>query len=150
MEGINLQSANQYALHTSAGCIHTTPPNQLGISAGLESGNVGSAGSSDDGEDAADCSTSAGCAVAETKDGSFGQGFADNGGGVFAAQFDVTGVLYVSLPSILLLMLTPFQHLVLPALPSPRFHHRFHPLLSYFGRRLGHTLCLLCQHLLST
>lgn len=108
LEGVNGQIVNQYALHTSDGCLHTTPPNQLGVSAGnvnsddsgSGSGNVGSGGSAGSGDggavDALDCSSSAGCTVAETKPASFGADFAQAGGGVFAAQFDVTGILYVN------------------------------------------------------
>lgn len=38
------------------------------------------------------CSTPAGCVVRETTPNSFGTGFNDAGGGVWATQFDVTGV----------------------------------------------------------
>ena len=38
-----------------------------------------------------DCSQDAGCTVIETKNNSFGQGFDQNGGGVYAAQFDISG-----------------------------------------------------------
>jgi len=37
------------------------------------------------------CSVDAGCTVLETSPNSFGQGFAQAGGGVFATQFDVSG-----------------------------------------------------------
>lgn len=86
-------SANQMALHTTSGCYHSTPPNQIGQSAGLGSGNVGGSGLNTDGQNATDCSTGAGCTVTETKDASFGKDFADNGGGVWATQFDIAGVL---------------------------------------------------------
>jgi hypothetical protein len=74
IEGINLQGNNQMALHTLPGCSHTTPPNQMGTS----------------GE--ADCSQPSGCIVGEVFPNSYGPGFAQNGGGVWATQFDVTGI----------------------------------------------------------
>lgn len=78
MEAINVMDHNQMALHTLAGCIHTTPPNQMGAS-----GQV-------------DCSQPSGCIVAEIKPNSFQSGFAAAGGGVFAAQFDVEGSVALS------------------------------------------------------
>jgi hypothetical protein len=42
-----------------------------------------------------DCSTPAGCVVEDSSPVSFGAGFAAAGGGVWAAQFDVSGVLQV-------------------------------------------------------
>ncbi|KAF9456885.1 glycoside hydrolase family 16 protein [Collybia nuda] len=74
MEAINLMDHNQMALHTTPGCVHTTPPNQMGTSAEV------------------DCSQPSGCVVAETAPNSFGPGFAAAGGGVFATQFDVSGI----------------------------------------------------------
>ncbi|KAL5498488.1 hypothetical protein ACEPAH_1841 [Sanghuangporus vaninii] len=82
IEGVNLMSANQMALHTTAGCYHSTPPQQLGTSNAENS----------DGEDTSDCSTPSGCTVTETKEASFGSAFALQGGGVWAVQFDVAGV----------------------------------------------------------
>ncbi|KAF5380159.1 hypothetical protein D9615_006142 [Tricholomella constricta] len=74
MEAINLMDYNQMALHTLPGCMHTTPPNQMGVSKEL------------------DCSMPSGCVVAETAPNSYQAGFAAAGGGVFAAQFDVSGI----------------------------------------------------------
>lgn len=66
--------------------MHDTPPDQLGFS------NTGP-----------DCSTASGCTVTDTThQASFGQGFAEAGGGVWAAQFDVAGVLLVSISGSLL------------------------------------------------
>jgi hypothetical protein len=62
-------------MHTLSGCMHTTPPNQIGISGEL------------------DCSTPAGCTVGEVMPNSFLSGFAQAGGGVWATQFDVAGIL---------------------------------------------------------
>ena len=75
-------SSNQYALHTFPGCWHTTPPEQLSKSNPGQNGEFGE-----------DCSTKPGCTVTETRNGSFGEGFAKGGGGVWATQFDVEGVL---------------------------------------------------------
>lgn len=87
IEGINLVSQNQMALHTLPGCYHnTTPPNQMGISDPTK----------------VDCSQPSGCVVSESAPNSFGQGFANAGGGVFGVQFDVAGVFiwFWSRPSI--------------------------------------------------
>ena len=75
VEGINLMQNNQMALHTLPGCAHVAPPTQKGLS--LE----------------ADCSQDSGCTVQESAPDSFQQAFAAAGGGVWATQFDVTGVL---------------------------------------------------------
>jgi len=69
-----MQTHNQMALHTTAGCIHNTPPNQKGTSGEI------------------DCATPAGCVVEENSPNSYGSGFATAGGGVWATQFDVTGI----------------------------------------------------------
>jgi hypothetical protein len=75
IEGINLMSNNQMALHTLPGCTHVTPLGQTGLSR------------------VADCSPESGCTVVETAPNSFQSGFAASGGGVWATQFDVAGVL---------------------------------------------------------
>ncbi|KAJ7637081.1 glycoside hydrolase family 16 protein [Roridomyces roridus] len=74
IEGINLMPSNQYALHTTPGCIHTTPPTQTGNSTLV------------------DCSQPSGCLVGELAPNSFQSGFAAADGGVYAAQFDYTGI----------------------------------------------------------
>ncbi|KAJ6631186.1 glycoside hydrolase family 16 protein [Mycena sp. CBHHK59/15] len=74
IEGINNMPNNQYALHTTPGCLHTTPPDQTGTSS------------------MSDCSLPAGCLVGENAADSFQSGFAAAGGGVWAAQFDYTGI----------------------------------------------------------
>jgi len=74
IEGVNLVTANQYALHTLPGCSHPGGGWQTGAS----------------GE--TDCSNPSGCTVFETSANSFGQRFAGAGGGVWAAQFDVAGI----------------------------------------------------------
>ena len=73
-ETINLQSENQMALHTLPGCTHSTPPDQTGV------------------DDSLDCSSSAGCTVHESAPNSAGPGFNDAGGGVWATQFDTSGI----------------------------------------------------------
>ena len=67
-------SNNQYALHTTSGCTADTSSSHTGNIIGT------------------DCSVPAGCVVAETKANSFGAGFAKAGGGVYAAQLDVSGI----------------------------------------------------------
>jgi beta-glucanase (GH16 family) len=67
VEGINLQLVNQYAVHTTPGCVQTLPAAQ--------SGNSGSTGP--------DCSQAAGCVVQESKVNSYQEGFAAAGGGVW-------------------------------------------------------------------
>ncbi|EGO03548.1 glycoside hydrolase family 16 protein [Serpula lacrymans var. lacrymans S7.3] len=74
IEAINIMGNNQMVLHTTPGCTHSSTYNQLGA-------NIGS-----------DCSTPSGCVVAETQPNSYNSGFAAAGGGVWATQFDVTGV----------------------------------------------------------
>jgi hypothetical protein len=74
IEGINLDLNNQYALHTTPGCIHTTPSEQTGTSS------------------IPDCSQASGCLVGENAPNSYMSGFAAAGGGVYAAQFDYTGI----------------------------------------------------------
>ena len=75
VEGINLMDHNQMALHTTGGCIHDANATQTGSNSWT------------------DCSKNTGCVVQETKANSFGEGFATAGGGVWATQFDVTGIL---------------------------------------------------------
>ncbi|KAI1798075.1 concanavalin A-like lectin/glucanase domain-containing protein [Ganoderma leucocontextum] len=74
VEGINMMSSNQMAIHTLDGC--TTDKNIV------QSGSLGFT----------NCSAGPGCTVHENKANSFGEGFANAGGGVWATQFDVAGV----------------------------------------------------------
>jgi len=69
-------TSNQMALHTRTGCTLNAPASgaQTGQSGGLN------------------CSLDSGCTVTETKSNSFGQGFNQAGGGVFATQFDASGI----------------------------------------------------------
>ncbi|TFK89914.1 glycoside hydrolase family 16 protein [Polyporus arcularius HHB13444] len=74
VEGINLMDHNQMAIHTLDGC--TTDKSIV------QTGQLGST----------DCGTGSGCTVRESKANSFGEGFAQAGGGVWATQFDVAGI----------------------------------------------------------
>ncbi|KAI0674444.1 concanavalin A-like lectin/glucanase domain-containing protein [Trametes maxima] len=74
VEGINLMSANQMAVHTTQGCVTSGDI--------IQSGTIGDR----------DCSQGSGCTVHETKPNSFGKSFGDNGGGVWATQYDVQGI----------------------------------------------------------
>ncbi|OBZ77862.1 putative glycosidase C21B10.07 [Grifola frondosa] len=74
VEGINLMNQNQMALHTLGECVHQTPPDQKSPSGNLN------------------CSTGTGCTVRESSPNSFGAGFAAAGGGVWATQFDISGI----------------------------------------------------------
>ncbi|KAG6888516.1 hypothetical protein C0995_007759 [Termitomyces sp. Mi166 len=76
IEGINLMSNNQMALHADPGCVQAPNPGQTGKTLNA---NCASA----DGR---------GCIVAESKPNSFGAGFNKAGGGVFVTQLDVSGV----------------------------------------------------------
>jgi len=75
IENINLAQTNQMALHTTPGCFQTSAPAQPGASG-----------------DDSDCSTPSGCIVADLDPRSWGQDFAAAGGGIFATQFDFTGI----------------------------------------------------------
>lgn len=75
IEGINLMSANQISIHTTPGCTHNGSEYQLGTSGSTT-----------------DCSQPSGCTVMETSPNSYGSSFAAAGGGVWATQFDVSGI----------------------------------------------------------
>ncbi|GJE89028.1 glycoside hydrolase family 16 protein [Phanerochaete sordida] len=75
IEGVNRMTFNQMALHTSPGCSAATGTDQTGS----PSANT-------------DCSPLSGCTVKENKPNSFGDDFNNNGGGVWAMQFDVSGI----------------------------------------------------------
>lgn len=65
---------NQMSVHTDPGCVQASKPPQSGTTLNK------------------DCSQARGCSVAETKANSFGSDFAAANGGVFAMQFDVSGI----------------------------------------------------------
>ena len=76
IEAINMMSNNQHGLHTTEVYFPPNNTNQTRrtISKDYSQGN--------------------GCVIAETKRNSFGAGFAEAGGGVFATQLDVSGVCF--------------------------------------------------------
>jgi len=86
IEGVNLMPNNQMAIHSTPGCTKTDPSTQTRQSSGT------------------DCSQGSGCIVAEKQPNSYGNAFAQAGGGVFAAQFDISGIYMwfwsVSLPPV--------------------------------------------------
>lgn len=87
IEAINLMSHNQVALHTTLGCTAPAANASQRQTGQLIQG---------------DCSLGQGCIVAETKPNSYGQSFAQAGGGVWALQMDVAGIFvwYWSRPDI--------------------------------------------------
>ena len=72
------QGANRYALHTLPGCSQPQGVLQTGVPG------------------VTDCSQPTGCFVSESSPNSYGEGFATVGGGVWATQFDVAGILCVN------------------------------------------------------
>ncbi|TBU31022.1 concanavalin A-like lectin/glucanase domain-containing protein [Dichomitus squalens] len=74
IEAVNRMTYNQMALHTQDGC---TQPSSV-----TQSGTTGST----------NCTQDAGCTVAENQSNSYGDNFANAGGGVWAAQLDVSGI----------------------------------------------------------
>lgn len=66
---------NQMAIHTTPGCTHEGNVNQLGVTGSTT-----------------DCSLGPGCTVTETSQNSYQAGLTAAGGGVWATQFDVTGI----------------------------------------------------------
>lgn len=97
-------SSNQMAIHTTPGCTHNGSEYQLGTSGSTTN-----------------CSEAAGCTVTETTPNSYGSGFAQAGGGVWATQFDASGILYAACalyPHRCYSWLS-FQHLVLECAVFP-------------------------------
>ncbi|TFY64597.1 hypothetical protein EVJ58_g2524 [Rhodofomes roseus] len=74
VEGINTQPNNQFAIHTTEGCYHDNPPNQAGF-------NIDT-----------NCSQASGCTVGINTQNSYQAGFAAAGGGVYATQYDTSGI----------------------------------------------------------
>ena len=75
IEAINGMTGNQVALHSTPGCIKKDGDN-------LQSGTTYEK----------DCSTGQGCIVAEAKSNSYGEGFANAGGGVYALQMEESAI----------------------------------------------------------
>ena len=74
IEAINDMENNQVALHTDVGCYQANVTTQSGTTFEI------------------DCSTAQGCDVGENKPNSYGESFAEAGGGVFALQLDAAGI----------------------------------------------------------
>jgi hypothetical protein len=75
IEGINMMTNNQMSIHTTPGCTQSGSEYQLGTSGTTT-----------------DCSQASGCTVTENSPNSYGSSFAAAGGGVWATQFDVSGI----------------------------------------------------------
>lgn len=80
LEGVNNQATNQYTLHTSEGC--TASKGSVGI--------TGQPGQTTQCATIGDDNT--GCAYLDTDARSYGEGFNNAGGGVFAHLWDHTGI----------------------------------------------------------
>ncbi|KAG6329929.1 hypothetical protein ID866_9158, partial [Astraeus odoratus] len=76
IEAINLMDYNQMAIHTTPGCTQS----------GKNYGQLGTSGPT------TNCSEASGCTVMETSPNSYAAGFAAAGGGVWATQFEATGI----------------------------------------------------------
>ncbi|KAI6715743.1 hypothetical protein JHW43_001690 [Diplocarpon mali] len=78
IEGVNIQSTNIITLHTSGGCSINTAGSQYGTVLG-----------------SSDChynNGNGGCSVTTTTANAYGGSFNDNGGGVYAMQWDSSGI----------------------------------------------------------
>ncbi|KAI0762075.1 concanavalin A-like lectin/glucanase domain-containing protein [Irpex lacteus] len=83
VEGVNDYTNNQATIHTAPGCtLATSSSSALGISGTLVGGTVCAAASTGN----------QGCGVRSPQTNSFGASFNDNGGGVYAMQWDDDGV----------------------------------------------------------
>lgn len=78
IEGVNTQSTNDITLHTSAGCTINTAGSQGGTVLSNSNCNDGNAGT--------------GCGVTTTTAHAYGTSFNNNGGGVYAMQWESSGV----------------------------------------------------------
>ena len=74
IEAINLQVNNQMSMHTLPGCTHASNTNEIGFA--LQP----------------DCSQDSGCTVDEMKPNNLQEQFAAAGGGVWATEFDSSGI----------------------------------------------------------
>ena len=82
VENVNLAANNRYTLHTVNGCMHPSADASSGIETGIvESTDCFNATNGDEG-----------CIVQDPSTNSYGAGFAQNGGGVFAMLWDDTGI----------------------------------------------------------
>ncbi|KAJ7151515.1 glycoside hydrolase family 16 protein [Mycena filopes] len=84
VEGVNDYTNNQATIHTAPGCsLPTDDPGKLGAAAAAVTGGT---------DCAAATSGNAGCGMRSKSSNSFGAGFNANGGGVYAMQWDSTGI----------------------------------------------------------
>lgn len=70
IEGVNVNTQNQMTMHTSAGCSNDYSLPFTGEDSGMSS----------------DCEGNTGCGIVESQANSYGTGFNNNGGGVFAME----------------------------------------------------------------
>jgi len=78
IEGVNVDSTNDITLHTSAGCDINIAGSQSGTTLSNSDCNTGSGGT--------------GCGVTTTTSNAYGTSFNNNGGGVYAMQWESSGV----------------------------------------------------------
>ncbi|KAJ7480170.1 glycoside hydrolase family 16 protein [Mycena galericulata] len=84
VEGVNNYTDNQATIHTAPGCsLSTDNPAALGASASAVTGGT---------DCAAATSGNAGCGMRSSSSLSFGVGYNNNGGGVYAMQWDSSGI----------------------------------------------------------
>lgn len=98
MEGVNLQTVNQVALHTVTGCYASSTETSTAPNGLLASTNC-------------DHSVNAnqGCTFTDTRNVSYGAALAENGGGIFAAELSSDAISVWFFPvSFLLLFSSEF------------------------------------------
>jgi len=82
VQNVNLAPTNLYSLHTTQGCQHPSAANSVGIETGILQ--------------QPDCfnqtAGNAGCLIKDSGTDSYGAGFAQAGGGVFAMLWDDDGI----------------------------------------------------------
>eukprot|EP01113_Clastostelium_recurvatum_P037456 TRINITY_DN547_c0_g1_i2.p1 TRINITY_DN547_c0_g1~~TRINITY_DN547_c0_g1_i2.p1 ORF type:complete len:319 (-),score=43.91 TRINITY_DN547_c0_g1_i2:66-1022(-) len=78
VEGVNQNNRNQMTLHSGPGCTMPSNWNQVGKTLGTDCNSL--------------VNNNAGCAVQSDTTLSYGQGFNNNGGGVWAMQWESSGV----------------------------------------------------------
>lgn len=83
IEGVNNYTNNQATVHTNVGC---TIPSSNGPALSISGTVVGGTNC------AADQTGNQGCGIRANSSNSFGAAFNDNGGGVYAMQWDSTGI----------------------------------------------------------
>ncbi|KAE9403947.1 hypothetical protein BT96DRAFT_917131 [Gymnopus androsaceus JB14] len=79
IENVNLATVNQYSLH-----VGSTACNQPTSATSNQTGSTTSS----------NCTVNTGCVVVENQPNTFGAGFANNGGGVYAVLWDESGIAF--------------------------------------------------------